>query len=160
MRTESVALFGRFGRWMGGLGLLLVLGLLPACRSFQAEAPAGFAPYSSSKIYRAVSPDGVVFRIRSEKNEPRAELAFWQEALKKRMLDAGYHFVREGEIKAGPQVGYLLELTAPLGTQDYAYLIALFEEGDRLVLVESAGEIARFAPRRESVLAAIEKLEL
>lgn len=147
-------------RLLLGMSLVAVLGLLSACRSFKAEAPVGFAPYKETRSFRAVSPDGVVFRVRTEKNEPKASLNFWKEALKKRMQDAGYHFVREGEVKAGEQVGYLLELSAPLGTQDYSYLIAVFDQGERLVLVESAGEIARFAGRRDAVVTAIGKLGL
>lgn len=163
LSTASLRILSTSRGWkrlLRGVSLLVALGLLTACRSFTAEAPVGFAPYKQTRSFRAVSPDGVVFRVRTEKNEPKAELNFWKEALKKRMLDAGYHFVSEGDIKAGEHVGYLLELSAPLGTQDYTYLIAVFDQGDRLVLVESAGEIARFAGRREAVVAAIGKLSI
>lgn len=143
---------------LGVVALVGLLALLTACRSFQAEAPAGFAPYDQKKSFRAVSPDGVLYRVRQQENKPKATLAFWKEALKKRMLDAGYHFVSEGDIKADNEPGYLLELNAPLGSQDYTYFIAVFARDNTLVIVESAGEVTRFKARREGVLAAIQKL--
>jgi len=136
--------------------LCFVMGWMAGCAAFQPETPIGFAPYEGHSSFRAVSPDGVMYRVRSEKNEPKADLPFWKEALKKRMLEAGYRFVSEAEVKAGADPGYLLELNAPYGTQDYSYLIALFERNDRLVIVESAGEVVRFKARREAVLAAIQ----
>lgn len=141
------------------IGLLLVmLSLLAGCKSFTAQAPSGFATYEKGGAFRAVSPDGVIYRVRDEKNKPQAELAFWKEALKKRMLDAGYRFVSESDVKAGAAPGYLLELNAPQGSQDYTYLTALFVQGDRLVIVESAGEVSRFKSRRDVVLEAIGKI--
>jgi len=138
--------------------LLLLLSLLGGCKSFTAQAPNGFATYDKGGAFRAVSPDGVIYRVRDEKNKPQAELAFWKEALKKRMLDAGYRFVAESDVKAGDASGYLLELNAPQGSQDYTYLTALFVEGDRLVIVESAGEVTRFKARRDVVMEAIGKI--
>lgn len=149
-------LSGKRASLLGGLLLLLVSGV--GCTRFQAEAPQGFATYEQKSPFRAVSPDGVVFRVRSEKNKPHAELPFWKEALKKRMVDAGYRFVSEKDIKAGGKDGYLLELAAPLGNQDYTYVIALFQNEEHLVIVESAGEISRFSARRDAVLAALDKL--
>lgn len=143
--------------WWAGMLVLLLTGV--GCTRFQAEAPQGFATYEQKSPFRAVSPDGVVFRVRAEKNKPRAELPFWKEALKKRMVDAGYHFVSEKDIKAGGKSGYLIELAAPLGTQDYTYMIALFQNEDHLVIVESAGEISRFSARRDAVMAALDKLK-
>lgn len=140
----------------------LVIALLlagPACApGFHAEAPSGFAAYEGRKPYRAVSPSGVIYRVRELDNKPEALLPFWREALKKRMLDAGYSFVREGEIRASGAEGYLLELAAPVGQEDDSYLIAFFVRGKHLVLVESSGEVARFAAQREAVLSAIRGL--
>ncbi len=120
--------------------------------------PDGFASYGETAKTKAVSPDGVMFRTRSEKNEPYAKLSFWKEALKKRMLDAGYGFRKESGISADGREGYLLELTAPLGPVDYSYLVAVFLNKKEIFIVESAGEITRFDNRREDVVAAIKKL--
>src|SRR5438046_765186 len=114
--------------------VLVAIGLVcvSACTGFDAVVPAGFARFDDTTQTRGVSAEGVVFRVRSEENEPKAELPFWREALKKRMLDACYALVREGEVKANQESGYLLELAAPVGAQDYSYAVALFVRGSRL----------------------------
>lgn len=118
-------------------------------------APAGFAPGKKKGRFHAVSPDDVVFRVRTAKNKPEADLAFWKEAMTTRMTEAGYRVTRVGEVTANGVPGALLEVSAPDGEQDAAYLIAVFVDGGRLVLAEAAGEVGRFAARRDAVLAAI-----
>ena len=149
------------------LAVGLTLAALPAsgCRGFSATPPAGFAVFATpwwqiAHDFRAVSPDGVLFRIRRADHEPKAELAFWKEALKKRMNDAGYAVQSERDVKADGKTGYLLELAAPLGQQDYSYVLAVFDQGRHLVVAESAGEVTRFNARRADVLAAIENIDL
>ena len=139
-----------------GAALLLVVG----CDAFKAKAPEGFAVYEGNRPFRAMSSDGVVYRVRTVNDSTDAKLGFWQEALKNRMLDAGYTFLREGEAKSANQTGYVLEVTAPFGVRDYTYLMAVFKQGKHLVLVESSGEVATFEKRRPQVLAAIEQLAI
>jgi len=126
----------------------------------KAVAPEGFAPFRRTGRFQAVSSDEVAYRVRSVRHKPKAELGFWQEALKTRMMDAGYHLEHEQAVSAGAHTGYLLELGAANGEQDQAYVVALFVKGRRLVLVEASGEAAAFDARRDSVVAAIESLEL
>ncbi len=144
--------------------ILLCIVLTTGCITTVAPrgaVPDGFALYDTKEIVKAVSPDGVMFRIRTEKNEPEADLPFWSEALKIRMLDAGYRFLKESDIMAGAHEGYLLELAAPLGPMDYSYLIAIFlNKKNQLLIVETAGEVTRFNARREAIVEAIKQLEL
>ncbi|MFZ5569420.1 MAG: hypothetical protein ACOZF0_03370 [Thermodesulfobacteriota bacterium] len=137
--------------------LLLIVGAGCPARQ-QWIAPAGFAVYPNEKPLKAVSPDGVVYRVRVEPNKQyRAGLPFWKEAMKKRMLDVGYVFQRETDITANGKSGYLLELAAPVGAKDYLYLIAFFiDDEDNLVIMESAGEVTRFDPRRKDIVTAIQ----
>lgn len=134
------------------------VGLLAACTSFHASVPAGFAPLEDDNPFRAVTPDGVVYRVREADNEPRADLSFWRKALRKRMQDAGYLFVAEQPLKAGATPGYLIELAAPFGAQDYAYLVAVFVRGDTLTIVEATGELSRLRLRRKAIIKAIKQL--
>jgi hypothetical protein len=79
------------------------------------------------------------------------------------MLDAGYIFLREAPITAvaaNDQPGYLLELTAPLGEEDYTYLTAVFVRGKKIVIAEAAGEVTDLDSRRDAILAAIQGLKL
>lgn len=138
--------------------LLLAALALAACSSFEAQAPKGFAVYDDGDDYRAVSSDGVVYRVRSEDNEPEAALPFWREALAKRMSDAGYLVIGGEPVKAGAVEGHLLELAAPLGNRDYAYAVAVFVAGDDIVIVEAAGEAALLKEKRGDIVAAIQGL--
>ena len=66
-------------------------------------------------------------------------------------------FVGDGPL-AGEPAGYWLELAAPMGTQDYSYVIGLFVRGGELVVAEAAGEVARLASHREAIIAAMSEL--
>jgi len=129
-------------------------------RGVRADVPVGFARYPKGKAFRAASPDDVLFRVRTERHRPDATLAFWKEALRKRMTDAGYRFLSERDVKAGTTPGYLLELTAPLGVDDALYLVAVFPAGRRLVVVEAAGEVSEAKARLDVILAAIAAIDL
>jgi len=133
---------------------------LAGCCSLKAAAPEGFAAFRGGCPFRAVSPDGIVYRVRREANDPVATLEFWSEALARRMTEAGYVLQSTAEVRAGNVTGALFDLVAPVGAEDQTYLIALFVRGDDLVIVEAAGEVSRFAARWPAVLAAIEKVEL
>lgn len=134
--------------------LALFLALV-GCAHVEAELPAGFAAYEPGESFRAVSADGVVYRVRKLPNEPLADQAFWSEALQKHMVDAGYTLVSEGEFEVAQGKGYLLELAAPQGAVDVGYLIGLWVNGETLVLAESAGEMQAFELRRAAVQKAL-----
>lgn len=145
------------------IALALSLGFsmpLLACRApFEASAPSGFAAYDDSDPFRAVSPDGVVYRVRSESADAEgADLGFWGEALKRQMESAGYAVQSEGAVSAGGETGYLIELTAPQGPEDHLYLIAVFTRGDGVIIAEAAGEVTRVAERKAAILEGIEAL--
>ena len=124
------------------------------------QPPDGFSAWRRMGRYRAASPDAVLFRVRSVRHEPRAELSFWKEAVRERMVAAGYTVQAESDIAAGEAQGGLLELAAPLGTEDWTYLIAFFPDGRRLIVAEAAGEISELDARRDAVVEAIRQLEI
>ena len=141
---------------VAGLAAVAVSG----CASFTATAPLGFAAVSGHDPFRAISPDGVVFRVRHEANQPKAELAFWKEALKNRLLAVGYTYVSEREVKASGRPGALLELAAPMGQVDFSYLVAIFVTAGDVVIVETAGPVLKLKERVPAVEAAIAALVL
>lgn len=123
--------------------------------------PSGFAPYQKKmrREERAVSPDDVLVRVRAEKHKPQADLDFWEEALTERMTAAGYKLIGEAQrITVGGQPGALLEMNAPFGADDYTYLVVIVPSGNRLLIAEAAGEISRFAARRQAILDAIQAI--
>lgn len=126
-----------------------------------AVAPQGFAAYDKPARFQAISPDDVAYRVRSAKHDPQADLPFWTEALRNRMVAAGYHLDSEQTVKsADGSPGVVLELGAANGEQDQTYLVGLFVDGGRLVIVEATGEAERFKARREAILAAIGQITL
>ena len=125
-----------------------------------ASPPAGFSAFRNARRYRAASPDGVLFVARTVKHDPRADAAFWQEAVRERARAAGYRIVADDVITVGGVKGVRLELQAPLGEEDWTYLIAFFPNGRKVAIVEAAGPVARFEERRAALLAAIEALRL
>lgn len=141
------------------LALGAVLGLT-AC-SFRPAKPEAFAQYPRGVLFkgplRAVSPDGVLFSARKVANKPRADLAFWGEAMRTRMGQAGYRVVSDSSCAMRGAEGRLLALAAPVGNEDYFYWIAfaLSPSGDDILVVEAAGESKRFLARREAIRKAI-----
>lgn len=123
-------------------------------------APAGFSPYKGRHERRSVSPDEVLFRVRAVRHKPQAELGFWREATKERMLAAGYRVMDEQDIEADGVKGFALTLSAPMGNQDYSYLVAVFPVGRKLIIVEAAGEITRYEARKAEIMAAVTGMEL
>ena len=140
------------------LALAATIWLCACVHTTPATRPEGFAAYPPNEAFKAVSPDGVVYRVRREPNKPYAEMAFWKEAMKKRMLDAGYRLSSEAPLPAGPRQGYLLELTAPHGPLDYGYMIAIFVEKESIQIAEAAGEVQALAKQRPAVLKAMANL--
>jgi len=53
-----------------------------------------------------------------------------------------------------------LELAAPQGSMDYAYLIGIFVDGGDIVIAEAAGEVTKLQPRRADIVEAMRKIEL
>jgi len=123
------------------------------------EPPEGFSAWKRRGRYRAASPDNVMFRIRSVKHKPKADLEFWREAVRNRMRDAGYRLIDEADVTASGTEGAMLELAAPIGSEDWSYLVAMFPRGRRIVLVEAAGEVSAFAERREAIVDAVERVD-
>lgn len=132
-----------------------------SCQTVQTnKAPDGFAAYKSTEAFRAVSPDGVMFSVRLTKNEPYAELDFWKVALKKHLLDSGYHFIKESTIKSGTEDGYMLEVSAPVDNQNYIYATAIFIQKDKIIIAESAGTVLNYESKRSAIMDAICKVNL
>lgn len=123
-------------------------------------APEGFSAWRRLGRYRAASPDGVLLRARGVKHDPRASVAFWREAVRERMVAAGYRVVRDEDVRIGAEGGGLIELQAPLGDEDWTYQIVFVPRGRRVAIIEAAGEVSRFEARRSAIEAMVQGLSL
>ncbi len=123
------------------------------------QAPAGFAAYDTKRQFWSASPDGVLYRVRTEAHKPQADLPFWAESMAKHLSGAGYRLHNKSDVKAGQMAGHMTETYAPLGPHDYAYTVAIFPADKRLVIVEVAGPAEEVAERHDAVTAAIGQLK-
>lgn len=147
---------------MSNVSRILILAAalgLGACASYHSAAPKEFATYgkASKGPLKAISPEGMLFTVRSEKNEPKADLAFWREAMKAHMSQSGYRIVEDTSCSMGAAPAGLLKLAAPVGNRDYLYWIAfsLSPTGKEVLVAEAAGEAKAFRARSADIAQAI-----
>ena len=109
------------------------------------EGPEGFSVYRDSRLFRAVSPDGVRIRVREVKPEPSMDLSFWQSAVTKYLVESGYEQRGDG-IRLGNsgKRGFMLRWLLPYGQEEYVYALAIIPDGKDLCLVEIAGKLEAF----------------
>lgn len=143
----------------------LAVATLAACQTPAgvAEPPKGFAPLPSDGegvLLRALSPQGVRFRVRLVRNDPRADLRFWQEALRRKLENDGYTIVRAAPAVVAGTDGYLIESVAPVGDQDYGFTVALAVKQDWIVLGEAGGPRADVEAQRAATLAAVAQVRI
>lgn len=139
---------------------LLLLSSAGCSSKFVTTTPDGFARYKTRTIFKSVSPDHVVYRIRTVKNKPYANFDFWKEALPERMKNAGYRVIRDSIVANTNGDALLLEMAAPIGTADYSYIVMMTVKGKRILIAEAAGQYTDFQNRKTSIIAALEKTAL
>lgn len=115
------------------------------------EAPQGFAVFERETPFRAVSPEGLVLRARTAKNEPPQDLAFWSRALALQMEQSGYVRAAEGSFSALAGNGTFYEWVAPVGRQDWIYLTAIAVDEQTILIVEAAAPAEDYAKHRAAI---------
>ncbi len=125
------------------------------------KAPAGYAEAAAARdgSYRALSPEGLPFLVRSFRNEPAKDLDFWAEALESHLVKEGYRANGEGRrFQAGNLPGSAQEWVVPYGQESYLYLTALLVAGDRILLAEAGGPYKLYADYRQSLQESLESI--
>ena len=137
--------------------LLLPLLLLSGCLS--VEKPEGFAEISPFPSYRAISPEGLRYSVRTVRNYPPQDLEFWGQALKNHLQAEGYLLIRPGEaFEAANREGLLFEWGLPYRNRSYIYLTAIMLWEKEIVIVEAAGEKSLYAGYREVLISSLRSL--
>jgi len=140
------------------LGLLAPLALAAVGCGATAHlgAPAGFAHVDGEYDDRVASARGVVVGARVEKNEPRANLDFWAEAVDLRLRAQGYAPEASRDVTARSGIpGRSLRYTYWDGTRQNRYWVDVFATERRVILVEAAGDRSDFdaaAPQLEATM--------
>ncbi len=141
---------------MPGTAIVLCLVLLAGCVTAPSvEVPDGFAAYRDTRLPSTVSPDGVAFRLRRAANEPVQTLEFWAAALERHLVETGYLLAAREEFVAPAGPGVSFEWLAPMGEEDWHYLVAIVVNGEDILIAEAAGPVARYREHRASILAAV-----
>jgi hypothetical protein len=138
------------------LGVVVML-LSVSCSRVSVAAPEGFAELEGGRsyrgAYRAVSPEGMLYRVRSIKNEPQKDLAFWGEALENHLSKEGYR--ANGKARSFESSGYeglYYEWILPSGNESYLYLTALIVTDKTITLAEAAAPHPVFTQYRQALL--------
>jgi hypothetical protein len=132
--------------------LLSTAALLLSCAHLSVEKPAGFAEVETENRYRAVSPEGMVYRVRTVDNYPVQSLSFWSDALKNHLIKEGYTLLGEGEsFQAGDYEGEFFEWAVPYGHESYIYLTAILVSEETIAIAEAAAEHTVYSEHREAV---------
>jgi len=139
------------------LSISLVL-VLSSCATLVVDKPGGFAEvqsigYAASQAaYKAVSPEGLLYRVRTEANYPPQSLDFWAEALKNHLVKEGYTIVGDGEsFQAGELPGVIFEWVMPYGQESYIYLTAIIVSEEKIAIAEAAAEHSIYHEHRDAL---------
>jgi hypothetical protein len=131
-----------------------------SCSKIEVKKPAGFAELRKGSSYYAISPEGVLFRVRHVENYPEKNLDFWSKAVKKHLTEEGYQFIDQEGFSATKNPGVLFQWGAPYGRENYIYLTAIIVLGKDIAVAEVACEYSLFATYRDSLLASLKSVSL
>ena len=151
----------RFSRLLLALAVLFITA---SCARIRVEPPDGFAELKGrglwrARTYRAVSPEGMLFRIRSVKNYPPQDLDFWKEALFSHLEKEGYHQAGDELLfQASERGGVLYEWAVVYGQEDYLYITAIVPSERRIAVVEAGAEYRIYREHREAILNSLETI--
>lgn len=144
-------------------GIIAVL-MLVSCtqQEFTVVPPEGFAQFETENPYqfRAISPEGVVFRLKLVLNEPEKDLPFWSKALKNQLDKEGYSLLGESTFESAGIPGSLYEWGAPYGSEDYIYMTGIIISGDKLLVIEAAGPSKHFSKYKDGITASLGTITL
>ena len=129
---------------------------LASCTSL-AQKPEGFAAvspwYISATRYKAVSPEGMIYRVRTLNNYPVQTLEFWADALRNHLKREGYRSIADGQsFEAGETPGMIFEWAMPYGNQSYIYITAIVVSQKKIAVAEATAEHTIYYKYREALI--------
>lgn len=151
-------------RFPAGAAAALALALsLASCATLRVERPEGFAvfrePSSSDRVFSAVTPEGMKYRVRIAANYPEQELSFWSDALAAQLKTEGYTRLGEPErFTSGGREGAAFEWGVPYGEENYIYLTAILVDGKEILIAEAAAEASVYERYRGSLLESVKSI--
>jgi len=146
------------------LQILLILGIVVqtiSCASFKAKEPKDFAAYESeSNKFKAISSDGVLYRVSAYEQKSEASTDFWKEAFLLKMKNSNYKQEDSLDINIGGKaaIGYIFSFANSTGHD--LYLVAAVQSKEKMFVVEASGESAKFENRKKDILDAIGSINI
>ncbi|MDR0518057.1 MAG: hypothetical protein LBH25_13550 [Fibromonadaceae bacterium] len=135
---------------------------LISCASFNAKSPEGFAAYreNGSDKFKAISSDGVLYRVSAYEQKAEASMDFWKEAFLLNMKNTNYkqEDSLNVSISGKAAMGYIFSFANNLGSD--LYLVAAVPNGNKMLVVEATAEREKFNARKADILKAIGEIEL
>jgi hypothetical protein len=131
-------------RW---LCVALVAVATAACggQQLQMDTPDGFVRYQKKDGLAFITADGVRVRSRLVRNYPKADLAFWLDAMEKHLVSRGFVAQpRRCFQTAAGREACTAEFVVPHGAEDWVMAETVMLDGDQLVVLEAAGPFARY----------------
>jgi hypothetical protein len=132
---------------------------LSGCKgpAFRTQTATGFIaldPKTDVEYdHRAITPDGVVFSVRSIEDESRGDLAFWTRTLTLRVRDEmGYALIDTIDaVSADGSRGKTLKFGHDEAGKPYVYWITVFPAQGRLFIVEAGASKEHFEEARTGI---------
>lgn len=129
---------------------------LASCATL-VQKPEGFAEVPLAQIvatrYQGVSPEGMIYQVRTLKNYPIQTLDFWAKALQNHLEKEGYRSISGGvPFETGDHSGMIFEWAMPYANQTYIYLTAIVVSDKRIAVAEAAAEHTVYYRYREALL--------
>jgi len=138
-----------------GYAIIAALLILSSCVTAPiVEKPGGFAGLADGESgeYRAVSPEGMLYRVRTVENYPVQGLEFWASALENHLKQEGYVGLSEGVAFHTLDVpGMFFEWALPYGNESYIYLTAIAVFDNTIVIAEAAAEHSIYFQYRDAL---------
>lgn len=137
------------------------------CRSFDATAPDGFAVYDNgwgsvfSKEFKAITSDGIRYRVREVKNEPKGDAVLWQQTLRKSLEKRGFRIINDSFLTTDQNKrANFIDSQLSAGGHDYLYFIAFIVDNDRIIVTEAGGKKESMEPYKTQLQKAVKSLKI
>lgn len=146
----------------------LALALTGCGAAFEMSVPDSFvrlddnAQERDGYEMRAVTNDGVVLAMQVIDHKVEGSLAFWTEAVTRRIRDAqGYALLGTEEVHAASgEPGNLVRFGRDIRGATYRYTVAIYVTADHIFIAEAGGREDAYVPLEGSIEAALVAVEL
>jgi hypothetical protein len=137
---------------------------LASCTTL-VQKPEGFAEVPPWQItateYKAVSPEGMIYRVRTLRNYPVQTLEFWASALRNHLEKEGYRSITDGRsFETGDNSGVIFEWAMPYGNQSYIYLTAIVVSENKIAVAEAAAEHTIYNQYRQALFESLTSITI